>query len=52
MTTKIPEAQLQGYVLGLVRDALPHLPPASFAVEKWLKFRLGRTSYKEDGAKG
>lgn len=52
MTTKIPEAQLQGYVLGLVRDALSHLPPASFAVEKWLKFRLGRTSYKEDGTKG
>ena len=52
MAIKIPEAQLQGYVLGLVRDALSHLPPASFAVEKWLKFRIGRTSYKQDGTKG
>lgn len=52
MATKISEAQLQGYVLGLVRDALSHLRPESFAVEKWLRFRLGRTSYKKDGTKG
>lgn len=51
MTSIIPEAQLQAYVLGLVRDALSHEPPESFRVEKWLKLRLGRGTHEEDGTK-
>lgn len=51
MANIIPEAQLQAYVVSLVRDALPHLPPESFRVEKWLNLRLGGGTHKEDGAK-
>jgi hypothetical protein len=28
----IPEAQLQAFVLGLTREAFPHLPPESFCI--------------------
>jgi len=50
MTKIVPEAQLQAYALGLVREALPHLPPESFSVEKWIKLRFGRGKQVEDGA--
>lgn len=46
----VPEAQLQAYVLGLTRDAFPHLPPESFRIEKHFKLRFGHKLHDHDGA--
>lgn len=48
--TVVPEAQLQAYVLGLTRDAFPHLPPESFRIEKHFKLRFGHNLHDHDGA--
>lgn len=45
----IPEAQLQAYVLGLTREAFPHLPPESFHLEKHFKLRFGHKLHDHDG---
>lgn len=45
----IPEAQLQAYVLGLTREAFPHLPPESFRIEKHFKLRFGHNLLDHDG---
>lgn len=45
----IPEAQLQAYVLGLTREAFPHLPPESFRIEKHFKLQFGHNLHDHDG---
>ncbi|MEQ8746326.1 hypothetical protein [Pyruvatibacter sp.] len=47
--TVVPEAQLQSYVVGLAREAFPHVKAESFKVEKRLKLKLGHTDNDYDG---
>lgn len=46
----VPEAQLQAYVLAILRDQLPHLKPDDFRVETRFKITLGHTERDWDGA--
>jgi hypothetical protein len=45
----VPEAQLQAYVLGLLRDTFFHLKPDDFRVEKRFKLKLGHSEQDHDG---
>ena len=48
--TFVPEAQLQAYVLALLRKELKHLSPGDFQVEKRFKLRIGHHEDDYDGA--
>lgn len=45
----VPEAQLQAYVVGLLREAFPHLKSDDFRVEKRFKLKLGHNEQDHDG---
>lgn len=49
MTSTIPEAQLEAYVLAVLREQLPHEKPESFRIERRFKFQIGHNEFDEDG---